>query len=119
MRFLLVALGASAGAPLRSSSTAGHASTPLLERFSAPSIVNVAGAFLLGILSGWTGRPAWAMPLLGMGFCGALTTFSTLTFETWVFFEERKWGPFAANLGLSLGLGVSRWSSGYALTSSL
>jgi CrcB protein len=40
-----------------------------------------------------------------MGFCGALTTFSTLALETWVFYEERRWRPFVANLCLSLGVG--------------
>jgi fluoride exporter len=48
-------------------------------------IVNVSGAFLLGLLTGLvlahhlspTGKA-----LLGTGFCGAYTTFSTFTFET-------------------------------------
>ena len=53
-----------------------------------------------------------------MGFCGALTTFSTLTFETWVFFEERKWRTVRRQPRPSLGLGVA-WSLGYAPTSSL
>ena len=119
MRFLLVALGASAGAPLRFLVDRWAREHSSAGTILGTLIVNVAGAFLLGILSGWTGRPAWAMPLQGMGFCGALTTFSTLTFETWVLFEERKWGPFAANLGLSLGLGGVAVVAGYALTSSL
>ena len=52
-----------------------------------------------------------------MGFCGALTTFSTLAFETWVFYEERAWRPFAANLLLSVGLGGVAVALGYALGS--
>jgi CrcB protein len=97
--------GASVGAPLRF----------LVDRWArdhSPAgtvlgtlVVNVVGSFLLGLLSGWSARPWWVMPLLGMGFCGALTTFSTLALETWVFYEERRWRPFVANLGLSLGIG--------------
>jgi CrcB protein len=46
---------------------------------------NVAGAFLLGWLVAWlrAARPQsrYLRPLLGTGFCGALTTFSTLQLE--------------------------------------
>jgi CrcB protein len=51
----------------------------------ATFIVNIVGAFLLGYL---TARllerlppSTYRRPLLGTGFCGALTTFSTLQFE--------------------------------------
>ncbi len=54
---------------------------------------------------------------MGIGFCGALTTFSTLAFECWVFLEERAWRPLATNLVLSLGLGLPAVWLGYALTS--
>ena len=51
----------------------------------ATFIVNVAGAFALGFLVTYLQerRPlsAYARPLLGTGFCGALTTFSTLQLE--------------------------------------
>ena len=63
--------------------------------------------------------PVWLLPLVGVGFCGALTTFSTLAFETWVFFEERAWRPFVANLVLSLGLGALAVVAGYAAGAAL
>jgi CrcB protein len=119
VRFLLVVLGASAGAPLRFLVDRWAREHSSAGTILGTLIVNVAGAFLLGVLSGWSGRPTWAMPLLGMGFCGALTTFSTLTFETWVLFEERAWRPFAANLALSLGLGALAVVVGYAAGSAV
>ena len=52
---------------------------------SATLIVNIAGAFLLGYVATRVqqGRPLFALsgPLLGTGFCGALTTFSTMQLE--------------------------------------
>jgi fluoride exporter len=51
----------------------------------ATFIVNVAGAFLLGYfttrLQERLPLSAYRRPLLGTGFCGALTTFSTMQVE--------------------------------------
>ena len=51
----------------------------------ATLVVNVAGAFLLGLfitrLQERLPPSAYRRPLLGTGFCGALTTFSTVQVE--------------------------------------
>ena len=116
---LLVAAGAAVGAPLRF----------LVDRWARARydagtiigtlVVNIAGSFVLGIAAGWSSAPSWVLPLVGIGFCGALTTFSTLAFETWVFLERREWRPFAANLALSLGLGLPAVWLGWALGTAL
>ena len=53
--------------------------------------INVTGSFLLGVITGLAlhhGFPRNARIVLGVGFCGAYTTFSTFTFETVRLLEE-------------------------------
>ena len=58
-------------------------------------LINVSGSFVLGLLTGLAGAnllpEAWHL-VLGTGFLGGYTTFSTASFETVKLIEERKWG---------------------------
>ena len=112
---LLVVAGAVVGAPVRFLADRWAREHSSAGTILGTLIVNVVGSLVLGIVAGWPGAPSWALPLVGVGFCGALTTFSTLAFETWVFLEERAWRPFVANLALSLGLGLPAVWVGWAL----
>ncbi len=104
MTLLWVALGAAVGAPLR------YAVAHLLDRRVpwGTVLVNVVGSFVLGLLSGSSLTGA-AQALLGVGFCGALTTYSTFGYETLRL--ARTGAPVAAllNVGLSVlaGLGAA------------
>ncbi|MGI8810137.1 MAG: fluoride efflux transporter CrcB [Acidimicrobiales bacterium] len=54
-------------------------------------LINATGSLLLGVLSGLTlyhAFPKTPEVVLGTGFCGAYTTFSTFTFETVRLLEE-------------------------------
>lgn len=81
MTVLLVALGAAVGAPLR------YLTDRAVQARFGPGFpwgtltVNVAGSLILGFLIGLPASPAWTA-LLGTGFCGALTTYSTFSWET-------------------------------------
>jgi CrcB protein len=81
MTVLLVALGAAVGAPLRFL-TDRAVQRRHGARFPWGTLtVNVAGSLVLGFVAGLPVPPAVAA-LVGTGFCGALTTYSTFGHET-------------------------------------
>ena len=67
--------------------------------------VNLLGSFVLGVLAGAAVDGGW-LALLGIGFCGAYTTFSTLALELWSAFEDGRRREVVANAALSLALGL-------------
>src|SRR5512135_2156336 len=70
----------------------------------ATFLVNVAGAFALGYfatrLQERLPLSTYGRPLLGTGFCGALTTFSTVQIELLKMFDAHRYG-LAAGYGLA------------------
>ncbi len=76
--------------------------------------VNVTGALLLGVLSG-AGAGHTVATLAGTGFLGAYTTFSGWMLETRALAQARRWPAAAANLGVSVALGLPAAAVGHAL----
>lgn len=68
-------------------------------------VVNVLGSFVLGLLGGaWLdGAPAWRT-VLGTGFCGGFTTFSTAMLESARLVHE---GRVRAGLGLVVAMALA------------
>ena len=82
--------------------------------------INLTGAFLLGLLTGLAahhGMPKQALVVLGTGFCGAYTTFSTFSYETMRLVEDGSIAEAAANVAVSLvaGMGAAALGLGLAL----
>ncbi|WP_405005296.1 fluoride efflux transporter CrcB [Kitasatospora purpeofusca] len=85
MNWLLVVLGATVGAPLRyltdRAVQSRHDSVFPWGTFA----VNVVGCLVLGLVTGAVAAGAASSQLqllLGTGLCGALTTYSTFSYET-------------------------------------
>ena len=63
--------------------------------------VNVVGSLLLGALTGGV-LPEQVSALLGVGFCGALTTYSTFSYETLRLAEQEAYFYAAVNVVVSV-----------------
>ncbi|ADI25836.1 fluoride efflux transporter CrcB [Geobacillus sp. C56-T3] len=75
-------------------------------------IVNLLGSFLLGWLAG-SGAADAAKLLVGTGFMGAFTTFSTLKWESVQMMQQRQWAKVVVYLAATYLLGVCLAWIGY------
>ncbi len=81
-------------------------------------VINVTGSFLLGVLTGlllYHAFPSDPKIVLGTGFCGAYTTFSTFTYETVRLAEERAFGAALQNALSSIVIPALAAAGGLAL----
>ncbi len=84
--------------------------------------VNVAGSAVLGFLLGaqaHLGLPSGAFALLGTGFCGGMTTFSTFGYETVRLVEDGAIGKAGLNVLGSLAVAVLVAWLGFRLAAAL
>ena len=122
MTLLLVALGAVVGAPLRY----------LTDRFLQARhdtifpwgtlTVNVAGSLIMGFLVGAAaaGRlDPMILTVLGPGFCGALTTYSTFGYETLRLAEDGSRFLATANIAINLFAGLGTAFVGVAIAAAI
>lgn len=122
MTILLVLLGGAIGAPTRYLTDlmvqSRHDSKVPWGTFT----VNVIGSLILGVVAGagaGAGLPPWAVTLLGTGFCGALTTFSTFSYETVRLIDGGSWRTASLYVALSVTLGFGGCALGWWVGSSL
>lgn len=118
MSLLLVIAGAAVGAPLRFLSDraiqAGHDSVFPWGTLT----VNVVGSLILGILTGAVtagGASPQVQLAVGTGFCGALTTYSTFSYETLRLLEDDARLFAAANVVASIVTGLGSAFLGVAI----
>lgn len=120
MLILGIAIAGAVGAPARylldgyvQSRSAGQVPMGTL-------VINTTGSLVLGFLTGlvlYHAFPATPKIVLGTGFCGAYTTFSTFTYETVRLAEEREFGDALKNVLASLLLPALAAAAGLILAS--
>ncbi len=118
MLLILVMLGAALGAPSR-----WLLDQAIQSRHSGSFpwgtwTVNVLGSLALGLLLGLAqaGHASTSLvALLGTGFCGGFTTFSTFSFETLRLVEEGSIGSAVVNVLASVAVAMLAASGGWYL----
>ena len=122
MAFLFVCLGAALGAPARyltdRTIQARHDATVPWGTMT----VNVVGSLVLGLLAGFAEghRVSESITLaVGTGFCGALTTYSTFSYETLRLYEDGARLYAGLNVAISLLAGLGAALVGLAIGSAL
>jgi len=76
--------------------------------------INVAGSFALGLLAG-SAPSEHVRAVLGVGFLGGFTTFSTFSLDVFADLESGRVGRALAVVVLSVGFGVAAAAAGWAL----
>ena len=118
MTVVVVFLGAMVGAPLRYLTDRAvqtrHDSLFPWGTFT----VNIAGCLLLGGLTGAALPEPW-IALLGTGFCGALTTYSTFSYEVLRLVEQKAYFYATMNVVVSVVAGLGAALLGYTTASAV
>ncbi|MFD8735165.1 fluoride efflux transporter CrcB [Streptomyces sp. NPDC059618] len=122
MNWLLVIIGAALGAPLRYLT---DRAVQLKHDMVFPwgtLVVNVTGCLILGLLTGAAsaGQVSGHLQLLiGTGLCGALSTYSTFSYETLRLTETGAAFYAAANVIVSVMSGLGAAFAGVAFAQAL
>jgi CrcB protein len=104
--YVLVFLGGGAGSLLRYLTGRLIPATVNGSPFpNAILFVNVVASFILGSLVGWVmhrSADESIRLLIGVGFCGGLSTFSSFSFDTVVLLQQGRLGAAVLNIGLNM-----------------
>jgi CrcB protein len=80
----------------------------------ATLFVNLSGSLLLGLLAGGNWGTAVTL-LLGTGFMGAYTTFSTFNVENVQLARRKQWSALSLYVGISYIAGIALAFAGHSL----
>lgn len=123
-----VALGAGLGAVCRAGLDRTVTHRVGLTRLPwATLAVNIVGSLILGLMLGWSEQVATGPSaqqaesartleiIIGIGFAGGLTTFSTFSWESWSLIREGRTRGMLAYVAMTVGLGLAAVALGMAM----
>ncbi len=119
---LLVLVGGAVGAPLR------YLTDQAVQRRHdtvfpwGTFTVNLVGSVVLGLVTGAviaTAAPHSVQLLIGVGFCGALTTYSTFSYETLRLYEDGATFFALANVIISVAAALGAAFTGAAIAQAI
>ena len=106
--YVLVFVGGGTGSVLRYMAGRLIPATLIGSPFpTAILLVNVLASFVLGAVIGWVLNRSVgeeARLLIGVGFCGGLSTFSSFSYDTMVLLQNGRIGAALLNIGLNVML---------------
>jgi CrcB protein len=113
---LLVFVGGAIGSPLRYLTDRFVQSRHSRAFPFGTLVVNLVGCFILGVVAGGVAHSGWSSDtkaLLGTGFCGGLTTFSTFSIEALELMSHkmtlRALAYIIASSAAGIGLAAAGW----------
>lgn len=116
---LMIAVGAAVGAPARYLTDRAIQSRHETVFPWGTLTVNIVASLILGVVTGARFGPT-VTALVGTGFCGALSTYSTFSYETMRLAGDGARFYAAANIAVSLVAGIGAaafgWSVGMSFT---
>lgn len=116
MTVLMIALGAAVGAPARYLIDRTMQSHHETEFPWGTLTVNIVASLILGVVTGaGTHLDPQLSVLMGTGFCGALSTYSTFSYETLRLAQDGARFYAAANVAVSLVAGIGAAALGWSL----
>mgnify|MGYP001034688097 CR=1 FL=1 len=106
---LLIFLGGGMGSVLRYL-ISSHLNSSENQLYLGTFLVNIIGCLLLGLVLGFSMKNSWMSSettmLLGVGFCGGFTTFSTFSVEIHALLRVGNFSMFFLYMASSILIGV-------------